>query len=90
MLVTILAEIAELETVRLSQRIKSGMAKARREGQVLGRPKGSTSDIHSKIKDDPKYRKAAKALKDNLSLRKTAAFSDLSINTVRKIKSTIN
>ncbi|MDF1864415.1 MAG: recombinase family protein [Saprospiraceae bacterium] len=87
--VTILAEIAELETVRLSQRIKSGIAEARRNGKILGRPEGSIDNIHLKIKTNPKYKTAAKALKDKTSLRKTAAFSDLSVNTVRKIKAAI-
>jgi len=89
-IVTILAEIAELETVRLSHRIKSGMEEARRKGKVIGRPKGSTSDIHEKIKADPKYKRAAKALRDGLSLRKTAAFANVSLNTVRKIKLAID
>lgn len=88
-IVTILAEIAELETVRLSQRIKSGVEEARRNGKILGRPEGSTSDIYLKIKTNPKYKTAAKALKDGTSLRKTAAFADISVNTVRKIKAAI-
>lgn len=85
-IVTILAEIAELETVRMSDRIKSGMAEARRKGKVIGRPKGSVSDIGLKIKSNPQYKRAAKALRDGLSIRKTAAFSNLAINTIRKIK----
>ncbi len=83
---TILAEIAELETVRLSTRIKSGMQEARRKGKHIGRPKGSTDDIQEKIKTDPQYKRAATALRDGLSLRKTAAFAGISVNTVRKIK----
>lgn len=85
-IVTILAEIAELETVRLSERIRSGMKEARRKGAVIGRPKGSKADMASLIKSKPKYKTAAKALREGLSLRKTAAFAGLSVNTVRKIK----
>ena len=85
-IITILAEIAELETVRLSSRIKSGMEEARRKGKIIGRPKGSVLDMQHQIKTKPKYKRAATALRDGLSLRKTAAFSDLAINTVRKIK----
>lgn len=88
-IVTILAEIAELETVRLSSRIKSGMQEARRKGKIIGRPKGSTLNIQNEIKINPKYKRAAKTLKDGLSLRKTAAFAGLSVNTVRKIKEAI-
>lgn len=89
-IVTILAEIAELETVRLSERIKSGMKEAKRKGKVIGRPKGSTADMSQLIKTNPEYKRAAKALKDGLSLRKTAAFAGISVNTVRKIKEVIS
>lgn len=85
-IVTILSEIAELETVRLSERIKSGMKEARKKGIVIGRPKGSTSDMMVLIQSNPKYKTAAKALREGLSLRKTAAFAGISVNTVRKIK----
>lgn len=89
-IITILAEIAELETVRLSQRIKSGMAEAKRKGKTIGRPEGSREDMKEKIKTNPQYKRAAKALGEGLSLRKTAAFSGLSINTVRQIKAKKN
>ena len=88
-IITILAEIAELETVRLSERIKSGMREARRKGVKVGRPQGATVDIKQQIKTNPKYKTAAKALKEGLSLRKTAAFAGISVNTVRKIKEAI-
>lgn len=88
-IVTILAEIAELETVRLSSRIKSGMQEARRKGKIIGRPKGRTLDIQKEVKTNPKYKRAAKALRDGLSLRKTAAFAGISVNTVRRIKEAV-
>jgi len=88
-IITILAEIAELETVRLSERIKSGMREARRKGVKVGRPKGAKADMKQLIKTNAKYKTAAKALKDGTSLRKTAAFAGISINTVRKIKEAI-
>ena len=89
-IITILAEIAELETVRLSERIKSGMREARRKGVKVGRPKGVKADMKELIKTNAKYKSAAKALKEGLSLRKTAAFAGISINTVRKIKDSLN
>ena len=89
-IITILAEIAELETVRLSERIKSGMREARRKGIKVGRPKGVKADMKQLIKTNAKYKTAAKALKDGTSLRKTAAFAGISINTVRKIKDAID
>ena len=89
-IVTILAEIAELETVRLSSRIKSGMAKAKSEGKIIGRPKGSVLDMKQAIKTNPKYKRAATALREGLSLRKTAAYAKISVETVRKIKASLN
>ncbi len=89
-IITILAEIAELETVRLSHRIKSGMEEAKRKGKVIGRPEGRTDDMCEKIKSNPKYKRAAKALGEGLSLRKTAAFAGLSVNTIREIKKNID
>ena len=88
-IITILAEIAELETVRLSERIKSGMREARRKRVKVGRPKRAKADMKQLIKTNAKYKTAAKALKDGTSLRKTAAFAGISINTVRKIKEAI-
>ncbi len=89
-IVTILAEIAELETVRLSQRIKSRMKDAKRKGKVIGRPEGRTDDMVEKIKTHEQYKRAARSLKEGLSIRKTAAYVGISINTVRKIKSAID
>ena len=89
-IVTILAEIAELETIRLSERIKSGMREARRKGTTIGRPKGSKANMAELIKTKPQYKSVAKALKEGLSLRKTAAFAEVSVNTVRKIKLAID
>ncbi len=85
-IITILAEIAELETIRLSHRIKSGMEEAKHKGKVIGRPEGRTDNMSEKTKTNPKYKRAAKALGEGLSLRKTAAFVELSVNTIRRIK----
>lgn len=99
-IITILAEIAELETVRLSHRIKSGMEEARRKGIKIGRPLmpidekekevRQLENIRIKIKTNPQYKRAAKALGEGLSLRKTAAFAELSVNTIREIKKVLN
>ena len=89
-IVTILSELAELETVRLSQRIKSGLQEARKKGKHIGRPKGSKKDIEQEIKTNPKYKSAAKALKEGTSLRKTAAFAGISLATAQKIKRVIS
>ena len=43
MVVGILATIANVETVRMSERIRSGLARARAQGKHVGRPKASYS-----------------------------------------------
>ena len=65
------------------------MREARRKGVKVGRPKGAKADMKQLIKTNAKYKTAAKALKDGTSLRKTAAFAGISVNTVRKIKKAI-
>jgi len=87
--ISMLSEFAELETVRLSQRIKSGMKEAAKKGRKAGRKKGSTDDLAEKIKRNEKYAKAARKLKEGLSLRDVAATAGVSVNTVRKIKAAI-
>lgn len=89
-ILTILSELAELETVRLSQRIKSGMKEAAKKGKLAGRPKGSKDDMQEKIRRNPKYKTAAKKLKEGLSLRDAAATAGVSVNTVRKIKGALD
>ena len=87
--ISMLSEFAELETVRLSQRVKSGMAEAAKQGRFAGRPKGAKDNMTKKIKNNPKYKTAAKKLKEGLSLRDTAATAGVSVNTVRRIKAAL-
>lgn len=87
--ISMLSEFAELETARLSQRIKSGMKEAKKQGRKAGRRKGSTDNLPEKIKTNPKYKTAAKKLKEGLSLRDTAAAAGVSVNTVRRIKAAL-
>ena len=39
--IAVMATLAKQERVRLSERTKAGLATARRNGQILGRPRGS-------------------------------------------------
>ena len=43
MVVGILATIANVETVRMSERIRSGLSRAKAEGKHVGRPRASYS-----------------------------------------------
>lgn len=75
---------AEMERELLRDRIKSGLAKARRKGKRLGRPKGSSQSDNELL---TKYPAVVKELRDgHLSVRKIAKLHDVSPTTVQKVK----
>lgn len=88
-ILSVIIEFAELETHKLSYRIRSGIKKAIEDGRKIGRPAGSTIDFAEKVKTNEKYKRAARALRAGDSLRKAASFAGVSVNTVRKIKANI-
>ena len=75
---------AEMERELLRERILSGLETARKNGVVLGRPKGS------KMKDSQylsKYPKVVRKLKEeNMSIREVAAVCGVSTYTVQNVK----
>ncbi|WP_020531108.1 recombinase family protein [Flexithrix dorotheae] len=82
-LFTILAEFSRLEKETLRERILSGLAEARRKGVKIGRPKDSRKVDIDYLKG---YPKVVKCLKGGFSLRQTAKLSEVSVNTVRRVK----
>ncbi|QHV95632.1 recombinase family protein [Spirosoma endbachense] len=80
---TLLAEFARLERETLRERILSGMEEARRQGKKIGRPDGTVEEKATFLK---KYGSVARNLRAGLSVRKTAKLCEVSINTVRKVK----
>jgi DNA invertase Pin-like site-specific DNA recombinase len=87
LLFTLLAEFARLERETLVERIHSGLEQARRRGKVLGRPEGTTKDDAALLKE---YAGVVRNLKQGFSLRQVAKLSDVSVNTVRKVKTALN
>lgn len=79
-------ELDAMETERLSERILSGMEEAKRKGKVIGRPTGSKKKTEEFLK---KYAPVVKDLKKGFSIRKTAAFREISVATVNRIKRAI-
>src|ERR1700758_1918218 len=77
-IVNIYAELAQEETRILGERTKSGLATARKNGKILGRPTGNT-DSKKILK---RYSKLVADLQDGLSLNKCMAIHDVSKNTV--------
>lgn len=83
MIFAITADMARQERENLSERIKSGMEEAKRQGKYIGRREGklySESDLRSK------YAKPLRDLKQGISIRKVAKIHDLSPDTVQRIK----
>lgn len=83
MIFAITADMARQERENLSERIKSGMEEAKRQGKPIGRKEGklySESDLRAK------YAKPLRDLKQGISIRKVAKIHDISPDTVQCIK----
>ena len=78
----LLSEMARSEREVLSERIKSGLAEARRKGRKLGRPTGSgpASAFLTKHKD------VVKKLREGQSIRNTAKITEKGVSTVQRVK----
>jgi DNA invertase Pin-like site-specific DNA recombinase len=81
--IAVMVEIDAMETERLSERILSGLAEARRRGKQLGRPKGSVKQQEQLLTD---YAGVLKDLKAGLSIRQIAAYREVSTDTVQRVK----
>jgi DNA invertase Pin-like site-specific DNA recombinase len=76
--ISLSATFAKQERIRISERTLAGLAKARLQGRVGGRPK---------VEDDPKLMAKYQKLRDaGLSVRKIAAELEISPTTVLKLK----
>lgn len=79
----LLAEMARNERETLVERIKSGLAEAKRKGRKLGRPKGTTD-----APDDflAKHRDIARHLRAGQSVRNTAKITGKGTSTVQRVR----
>lgn len=84
-IIAIYSELAQEEKRILSERIKSGLAEARRKGKRIGRPEG-LKDISDLKK---KYTKLISDLQKGNSLTECCKLHGVSRNTVIKIKKII-
>ena len=83
MMLALLAEIARGELESLRTRIRSGIAKARRQGKKLGRPTGSTLSAAALVQ---KHRDIVRLLNMNHSVRDTAKITGKGASTVKRVK----
>lgn len=83
-ILTILGELAEVESLRLSNRILSGLETAKKNGVILGRPEGSKLKNNDFIK---KHSKVVRKLNEGkMSIREIAKICEVSPFTVQKAK----
>ncbi|TGV02760.1 recombinase family protein [Flavivirga rizhaonensis] len=84
LIISVMANIAEMERVSLLERQREGIAIAKAKGVYKGRVKGS---IESEKVVLQRYKNVVKQLKKKQSLRNTAKLCNVSLGTVQKVKS---
>lgn len=84
LIISVMANVAVMERETLLERQAEGIALAKAKGVYKGRVRGSVESPEEVL---TKYKGVVKLLKENISLRKTAKLSDLSLGTVQKVKS---
>ena len=82
-MVTVLAEMANIERSNIQYRLNSGRANYIANGGRLGRKKGSTKS-EEKLKDE--YKETILLLKKGYSIRNVAKLQGIGISTVQRIK----
>jgi DNA invertase Pin-like site-specific DNA recombinase len=82
-MLAILAETARSEIETLVERIKSGLAEARRKGRVLGRPKGSCVQPAAFLE---RHRDIVRQLRAGQSVRNCAKLTGKGNSTVQRVK----
>lgn len=80
---SLLAEMARNERETLVERIKSGLAEARRKGHRLGRPPGSKVGEKAFLE---KHRDVVRLLRAGQSIRNSAKISGKGVSTVQRVK----
>lgn len=78
----LLAEMARAERETLSERVRSGLAEARRKGKTLGRPTGTTVSEKEFLS---KHADIRRRLKEGHSIRNTAKITGKGISTVQRV-----
>jgi DNA invertase Pin-like site-specific DNA recombinase len=85
-MLALLAEMARNESETLRERIKSGLALARRRGVVLGRRKGTTLTREQLLQ---KHKDIVRLLNGGQSVRNAAKIVAKGISTVQRVKAAI-
>lgn len=83
LIISVMANIAEMERESLLERQREGIAIAKAKGIYRGRLRGSVESDKEVLN---KYKKVVKQLKKGQSLRNIAKLCDVSLGTVQKVK----
>jgi DNA invertase Pin-like site-specific DNA recombinase len=82
-MLALLSEMARAEKETLVERIKSGLAQARRNGRKLGRPEGTGLDAAELL---AKHKELVRLLKEGHSVRNAAKIAGKGVSTVQRVK----
>jgi DNA invertase Pin-like site-specific DNA recombinase len=85
-MLALLAEMARNESETLRERIKSGLALARKRGVLLGRKKGTTLS-HEQLLE--KHKDIVRQIKAGQSVRNTAKIVGKGFSTVQRVKAAL-
>jgi len=85
-MLALLSEMARAEKETLVERIKSGLAKAKRKGRTLGRPEGTGLDAVELL---TKHKDIVRLLKDGQSVRNAAKIAGKGMSTVQRVKAAL-
>lgn len=83
LIISVMANIAEMERESLLERQQEGIAIAKAQGKYKGRVRGSKEKDSDFLE---RYPKVVKELNSGLSMRKVAKLCDCSLGTVQKVK----
>lgn len=83
LIVSVLANISEMERSTLRERQLEGIAEAKKRGVYKGREKGTTETPQEVLNN---YKEVVRFLKMNKSLRDTASRCKVALGTVQKVK----
>lgn len=86
LILSLMAEIAKMETHTLKTRVKVALQNLKDKGVVLGRPKNTCDSKEKTIK---KYPEVIKYLEKGLSIREVSRMTNVSINTTLKVSQLI-
>ena len=78
-----MANVAQMEREQISERVKSGLRTAKKNGKTLGRRKGDTKSTDKFLKEN---QKVISLLNRKMSIRETAKLAECSTFTVQKVK----